>query len=374
VAKRLWAGLDVGVETTAVCVIGDDSRIVHQASCPTDVNKIHRELRCMRRRRFARVGLEASGGMALARGLRSLGYDVDLYEQRQLSKFLQVRRNKTDAGDAFGIAEAGRVGATVSMVYLKNLECQLLQSRLTIRRHLVRQRVSAVNVLGRQLEVFGGRLRRGDLRRLRSNVEREIRKLFGKNPNEVIPHLRYLIGRCEQLLEYEHSSERELRRAALENEVCRRFMEIPGVGPLCALTFYATIGDPGRFARSADVGTYLGLTPRVTESGLTARRGRISRLGPKSARTLLVTSGMIFIRSAHKNSDLWDWMRGVEERQGRRKAHVALARKLAIVMLAMWKNGTSYQPRMSVGEATEVHLTGPNPDSGCARSGAVDER
>jgi len=280
--------------------------------------------------------------MALARGLRSLGYEVDLYEQRQLSKFLRVRRNKTDAGDAFGIAEAGRVGATVSKVYLKNLECQLLQSRLTIRRHLVRQRVSAVNILGRQLEVFGGRLRRGDLPNLRSNVEREIKKVFGKHPNNVIPHLRYLIGCCEELIEYGHLADRELRRAARENEVCRRFMEIPGVGPLCALTFYATVGEPHRFVRSADIGCYLGLTPRVAESGMKSSRGKISKMGPKAARTLLVSSSLAFMRSANKDSNLWNWARGLEQRRGRQKAYVALARKLSIVMLAMWKNGATY--------------------------------
>jgi hypothetical protein len=78
-------------------------------------------------------------------------------------------------------------------------------------------------------------------------------------------------------------------------------------------------------------------------------------LGPKSARTLLVTSSLAFVRSADKNSDLWNWTRGIEQRQGRQKAIVALARKLAIVMLAMWKNGTSYQGRMSVGEAMNFH-------------------
>lgn len=103
--KRFWAGLDVGVETTAVCVIDDAGEIVHEGSCPTVVKSVHRELACLRRRRFARVGLEAATGTTLARGLRNLGYEVDLYEARQLSKFLRLRRNKTDAGDAIGIAE-----------------------------------------------------------------------------------------------------------------------------------------------------------------------------------------------------------------------------------------------------------------------------
>ena len=107
----LWAGLDVGVETTAICVINAAGSTVHEATCPTRLKSVHRELACLRRRKSARVGLEAATGTMLARGLRNLGYQVDLYEQRQLSKFLRLRRNKTDAGDALGIAEAGRLGA-----------------------------------------------------------------------------------------------------------------------------------------------------------------------------------------------------------------------------------------------------------------------
>ena len=98
---RIWAGLDVGVETTSLCVIDDAGAILQEGACATDLGCIHRQLRWLRRRRHAQVGIEA-GAATLARGLRTLGYSVTLYETRQLSKFLRVRRNKTDAGDALG--------------------------------------------------------------------------------------------------------------------------------------------------------------------------------------------------------------------------------------------------------------------------------
>src|SRR5437868_10577365 len=127
---RIWAGLDLGVETTSVCVIDDTGAIVQQTVCPTRLECIHNEIRWLRRRRFARVGIEATSSLSVARGLQSLGYSVDRYETRQLSKFLRVRRNKTDAGDAIGIAEAGRIGGSIlSKVFLKSFECQALQSR-----------------------------------------------------------------------------------------------------------------------------------------------------------------------------------------------------------------------------------------------------
>ena len=96
--KRLWAGLDVGFESTNLCVIDDSGRIVQETSCPTRLADLHGKLRWLKRRRHAVVGLEAAGGASLARGLRTLGYSIDLYETRQLSKFLRTRRNKTDAG------------------------------------------------------------------------------------------------------------------------------------------------------------------------------------------------------------------------------------------------------------------------------------
>jgi transposase len=346
-AKKIWAGLDVGVETTSVCIIDDQGEVLHEAVCPTVLKSVHAEIRPLRRRRFARVALEAGTGVNLARGLRTLGYSVDIYESRQLSKFLRVRCNKTDAGDASGIAEAGRVGASaVSKVYLKNLDCQALQSRLAIRRHLIRERVAAVNLLCRQLEVYGGRVQGSSrARRLRETVEAELKQLFGKESSPLVAELRLLLDRCEDMVFHQRALDDELERLALDNEVCRRFMAIPGIGPICALTFYAAVGEPGRFARSANIGAYFGLAPTIHQSGLTNRRGRISRMGSAAMRSLLVQAGMTFMRLSSADSDLRAWACDIETRRGAARARVALARKLAIVMLSMWKTGETYRPR-----------------------------
>jgi len=344
-AKSIWAGLDVGVETISICVIDDAGEVLHQAACSSTLKSVHKELSWLRRRRRARVALEAGVGTGIARGLRSLGYSVDIYETRQLSKFLRVRRNKTDAGDANGIAEAGRIGAAaVSKVYLKTLEGQSLQSRLTIRRQLIRERVAAVNLLCRQFELFGGRITGcTKCAPLRQKAEAEIRKLFGRTPSAIASDLQYLIERCAQLMAYQDEVDQALKRFALGNELCRRLMQIPGVGPICALSFYATIGDPDRFPRSTDVGSYLGLTPRLHQSGTTSRSGRISRMGNRALRGLLVQAGVVFMRCSPETR-LRSWTSAVERRRGRGRARVALARKLAIIMLTMWKKGESYQP------------------------------
>jgi transposase len=345
VSRRLWAGLDVGVETTSICVIDDRGDVLQEASCPTSLNSIHREIRWLRRRRSARVGIETNGA-SIARGLRNFGYSVDLYETRQLSKFLRVRRNKTDAGDASGIAEAGRIGASlISRVHLKSLECQSLQSRLTIRRHLVRERVRSVNLLCRQIELYGGRVS-GCTRsmRLRPRIEAELKQVFGRSDPCLVRQLHLLLDRCEELLLLQNAIDRDLRRMALENEVCRRFMQIPGVGPLCAWSFYAAVGEPARFRRSAAVGSYFGLVPKLHESGLTVHSGRISKMGNKAARGLLVHAAVHFARFS-PDCALHRWTARIELTRGKKKARVALARKLATLMLAMWKSGESYNPR-----------------------------
>ena len=290
--------------------------------------------------------METGTGIALARGLRSLGYQVDVYEARQLSRFLRLRRNKTDAGDANGIAQAGRLGAAlVSKVHMKSLECQLLSSRLTVRRHLIRSRVKATNLLCRQLELYGGRIRvRPKSRKFRREVEQQIRTYLGKGPSPVADELRHLLDQCERQFAHERQVDKDLKQLAFDIDACRRFMEIPGVGPICALTFYAAIGEPHRFARSTDVGSYLGLTPRLLQSGLILRHGRISKMGSTAARTLLVQASIRFMTTkSSKETALHDWNCAVAGRRGRAKARVALARKLATIMLSMWKSGEPYR-------------------------------
>ena len=344
--KLLWAGVDLGVETASVCIINDAGEAVHEGCCPASARDVRNQLVKFRKRRFASVAIEAGTGTQVARGLRSLGYPVELYESRQLSKFLRINRNKTDAGDAKGLAEAGRVGASlVSKVYLKSLESQAILSCLTIRRHLIRQRMASVSVLERQIELFGGKLRFTiEDRGIASAAEKQIRKYLttGQHPTA---ELRYLITHCARLITHQKELDRELTRIAEQNEVCRRFMEIPGVGAISALAFFAAIDDPHRFTRLSDVGSYFGLAPRMHESGVTVRKSRISKMGNKNVRSLLVSAAGKHLRYCGSDSALRSWTKAIEQRSGRLPSRVALGRKLAIIMLAMWKRGEHFHPR-----------------------------
>ena len=344
--KRLWAGVDLGVETASVCVIDDAGEVLHECDCASCAKDVRHALTGFRRTRFAGVALEAGTGTHVARALRTFGYPVELYETRQLSKFLRARRNKTDAGDARGIAEAGRISASlVSKVYLKSLDSQALQSGLAIRRHLVRQRVAAVSLLSRQIELFGGRLHCSANRvNFRAAAEAEIRQIGRIGSTALIEQLRYLADHCEHLIAYQRSVDRELAQIARENDVCRRFMDIPGVGPICALTYYAAVDDPHRFSRSTDIGSYFGLAPRLHESGLIAKKSRISKMGNPHVRGLLVQAASMYLTYCKQDSGLRDWTLRLQERLGRMPSRVALARKLAVIMLAIWKSGDRFSP------------------------------
>lgn len=314
-AKSLWVGLDVGVETTSVCVIDSDGRVLHEAVCPTKALEVHREIISLGCRRSGRVGLEAGIGFGLALDLRDLGYRVDVYEARQLSKFLRVRHNKTDAGDALGIAHAGRIASPlVSRVHLKSIECQSLACRLKIRRHLIKARVDAVNLVRRQFELFGVRLAPGSPATFSTRVEKEIARLFGKTANPLASEIKHLLAYIEDLRAYKIGLDRELMALALEIDVCRRLMEIPGVGPICALTFYAQVGEPHRFRKCSDIGPYLGLTPRLHQSGASQRSGRISRMGHAVTRGLLIQSSLRFMKCCDSSARLKGWTQAVEAR------------------------------------------------------------
>jgi transposase len=289
--------------------------------------------------------MEAGGGAVIARALRNLGYHVEIFETRQLSKFLRLRRNKTDPDDARGIAEASRLGRhTLSQVHLKSLDSQAIQSRLVLRRHIIRDRIAAVNLLSRQLELYGGRIGRREANAcLSTRAQAEIIRLFGRHASPLKDDFQLLLKNCEQLLAQQKHYDEMLKVTAFENETCRLLMEVPGVGPVCALTFYAAVDDPNRFARAHDIGSYFGLAPKLHESGTTSRRPRISKMGNRAVRSLLVRAAIIFMRSRDRDPALYRWALGVEERAGKLRARVALARKLAIILLTMWRRNEHYR-------------------------------
>jgi transposase len=135
---------------------------------------------------------------------------------------------------------------------------------------------------------------------------------------------------------------RDLLRTVREDAVCGRLMTVPGVGAVVAMTFRSAIDQPERFAKSKAVGAHFGLTPKKYQSGEIDRTGRISKVGDAMVRTALFEAANVMLTRAVRFSTLKAWALRVAGRHGMKKAKVALARKLAVVMHRMWVDGTSF--------------------------------
>jgi transposase len=348
----VWVGLDVGADETTVCVIEGQSQTLIEQAIPTSAKQLHQLIKPFKRR-IALIALESgSYSIHLTRKLRDLGYPVAMFDCRQVSKFLAIRQNKTDRNDARGIAEIARVrGETMSEVRVKSAECQRLRSTLSTRQQLLRIRMAAESSIRSLFRLNGGKLKSSwSAAVLRRNVRSELARLRKAEKIDLAEEVLPLLALCEAMRSYLESLDEKLESIAKEHPICRRFMEIPGVGPICALSFYSAIEEPTRFKRNSDVGPYLGLVPKVRQSGQSMTRLRISKMGSSMTRGHLGTAALQHLRYA--KSDLQVWGESLAERVGKQRARTAVSRKLAVTMLAMWKSGESYQS--SRGEFAEL--------------------
>jgi transposase len=167
-------------------------------------------------------------------------------------------------------------------------------------------------------------------------------KLPQKMCNAVEPALTAIHMLTEQI----DDCDRRLEKAMAEDADVKRLKTTPGVGTIVAACFVMAVRNPERFASGRQVGAYLGLVPSLYQSGKTFRRGRITKHGSKQARWLLCVAANALLRTK-RPSALKEWGQGLVERVGRKKAIVAIARKLASVMWAMLKNGRDFEPRLA---------------------------
>ena len=361
-SKKLWVGLDVGEREMVVCIVNAEGVRVREEVLPTSTSALDTLLRSMRRGNIAVVAMEAgSTSTRLARGLENLNYDVAVFETRQLSTYLGMRQNKTDRNDARGIAEVARTGrGTISEVLVKSSECQRVRSLLAMRQNFVRMRVSGEAGLRGLLQLYGGKLgHSATAKMLRRNVSAEIARVKKEEKIDLREEAEPMLRICEAMRLHLEGLSKKLTAMANANPVCRLFMEIPGVGPLTALSFYSAIDDPFRFDRNEDVGPYLGLVPRIRQSGATIARLRISKTGNNMTRSHLTSAAKTHLGKRSKDTRLKTWGLKVRERRGAGKANVAVARKLAVMMLAMWKRSTPFDPEFVTPASVESSALAP---------------
>jgi len=322
---QLWVGLDVGLKSTSVCVIDATSKIIHHCSMKSSATEIGRYLRKNYTSNVVCIGLESGGTSGhLATHLRRQGFQVAVLDALQVHRVLSIKRNKTDTNDARGIAEITRTGRDyLTEVYVKSAACFEIRAQLIMRQRLVQQRLANEAMIRGLLRVYGGRVEAGA--KLPATFrERVVEQLLLIQDHEDInlrPRILPILDLCVRLHADAERIEAELEMLARQNPVCRRFMEIPGVGAITALSFFTAIEEPARFRRADDVAAYLGLTPRIYQSGESLIRGSISKMGNRLTRTHLVNAATVLMAATKTFSSLKDWGIRLSKKIGFHKAH-----------------------------------------------------
>jgi transposase len=332
-----FAGLDVSLEETAICIVDEAGHIVREARSASEPDALVAFFGACGLE-MERVGLEACSLTAwLHAGLTETGLAAICIETRQAKAAMGAMPNKTDRNDARGIAQIMRTG-WYRAVHVKSPSCRSWRALLTARRMLVNKRRDVENGVRALLREAGLKVGTPS----RRDFPARVRELTGDNP--VLAELGQSLLSVIEVIDKEVV---RLTRRALDEvkaePTCRRLMTVPGIGPLTALAFRATIDQPGRFRKSRDVGAHLGLTPRRYQSGQTDVQGRISRCGDELARTALYEAAHSLLIRSSKWSALRAWGLSVAKRRGMARARVAVARKLAVILHRMWADGSEFR-------------------------------
>lgn len=278
----------------------------------------------------------------VARLIERLGHEALVAQARRLRMIYQNPR-KSDAVDAQMLAQLGSTHPELlHPVKVRSASVQAHLATLRSREVLVRSRTRLICSVRGQVKSFGGRIE------LHSSSAFP-RKARAACPRELLPAIRPLLTAIAQLTRSIRTLDREIQRLCCEvyAKETRHLLEVPGVGSLTALTLVLIVGDPGRFGRVRDVGAYLGLVPRRDQSGECDRQLRISKCGDPMARRILVQAAHRILGPRGGDSDLRRW--GLERasqggKKGKRRIVVAVARRLAVTLVAIWKNDRVFQP------------------------------
>jgi transposase len=332
-----YAGIDVSLKWSSVCVVDATGKIVRETKVPSEPETLVAFFRQLGLP-LTRIGLEAGPlSQWLHAGLTRAGFEVVLLETRQVKAALSAMVVKTDRKDARGIAQLLRMG-WFRPVHCKSPAAQETRALLAGRKLLQGKLLDLEFSIRGILRGFG--LKVGPVSKGRFVAR--IRELTTGQPmleRVVEPMLRAR----EALSKEFHALHRAMLDLVRDNSPCRRLMTVPGVGAVVAITFSTAIDDPARFRRSRAVGAHFGLTPKKYQSGETDVTGGISKVGDGTVRVALYEAANVILTRSGRFSALKRWAMEVAKRRGMKRATVALARKLAVVLHRMWLDGSEFR-------------------------------
>src|SRR5210317_259917 len=332
------AGFDVSLRFTNICVIDDDGELLAEGKTDSEVADIiafFDELDV----EITEVGLEAGTlTQYLTYGLQFAGYEVVCMEARQVKAALSAMRNKTDKNDARGIAQLLRSG-WYNRVHVKSMASHRVRALLSSRKAVLNKCIDLENEIRGLFKVFGIKL---PPKLGHGAFDGAVRKIIETDATLSECLLPLLEARLELYHRFRELDNRT-RNLAHADPVCQRLMTAPGVGFVTALTFKAGVDDPARFRRSRTVAAHFGLTPRRFQSGEIDFDGHISRAGDANVRSTLYVAANSMLTRSSKWSPLKAWGMKLAKSRGHKRAVIAVARKLAVILHRMWIDDTQFQ-------------------------------
>jgi transposase len=330
-----YIGLDVSMKETAVSIRRDGKR-VWRGKCASDPKLIADLIR--KRAPAAKRVVFETGPLSVwfYHALTADGLPAICIDARHVKAALDLAANKTDANDADGLAHLAEVGF-FREVRVKGFDSMLARTLVVARTRLVRITTELSNQIRGLLKTFGLVVPAGKGNTFEANVRELVADQNGLAAI-VLPILeawRSIRVRAVEL-------GRQLVAGARRSEACQILMSIPGVGAITATSFAAAVEDPSNFTKSRSVGAWLGLTTRRYQSGVVDYDGHISRRGDGHLRGLLYEAATVILTRTSAGSALRAWGLKLRERIGFKRAAIAVARKLAVTMLAMLKSGEMF--------------------------------
>jgi transposase len=333
---ELYVGMDISLKETSICVVDERGVIVSEGTVKSEPEAMAHFL-ADKAPDAVRIGLETGPTTTwLWHELRSLGLPVICIDARHAKAALSMQINKSDRNDAVGLARIMQAG-WYREVQVKSVVCHEVRALLNSRALLVKIKRDLENQIRGLLKNLGLRIGKAGGNVFRHRVE----ELVAEHPllQEAV---RPLLGVREIVRREIAGLTRKLLAMARDNEESRRLMTVPGIGPINALAFCAAIDEPSRFRRSRSVGAYFGLTPRRHASGEVDWTGRISKCGDAMVRSYLFEAAGVLLTRVPQWCKLKAWGHRLWKRIGFKKAKIAVARKLAVILHRMWRDGTDF--------------------------------
>jgi transposase len=332
-----YAGIDVSLECSSVCVVDGSGKIAREAVVPSEPEALVGWFNSLGIG-LARIGLEAGPlSQWLYAAMKAAGLAVELLETRHVRDAFKAMPVKSDRNDARGIAQLMRLG-WFRPVHCKSLGAQEVRAVLTARKLVQSKLLDVENSLRGILRGFGLKVGKTTARSFAGRIQ----ELVEGHPNLDAIGQALLSVRSVLLREF-NAFEKWVRAMSRSDARTRLLMSTPAVGPIVALTYAAAVDDPTRFKSSKQTGAHFGLTPRRYQSGETDRSGRISKIGDASVREALYQAAHVMLTKPVKGcTPLKSWAMRIARRAGMGKAKIALARKLAVILHRMLANATPF--------------------------------